>query len=96
MLANSLNRLEFVMGLLSWIVFGFLAGALARWFLPGQAPGGCVLTIAIGVIGAAIGGWAGVQLGLGAVNSFDLRSLALAVLGSVVLLAILGAVQPRA
>lgn len=84
------------MGLLSWILFGLVAGALARWLMPGRAPGGCIMTIAIGVVGAAIGGWAGVQLGLGTVNGFDLRSFALAVLGAVVLLAIVGAVQPRA
>jgi uncharacterized membrane protein YeaQ/YmgE (transglycosylase-associated protein family) len=83
------------MGALSWIVFGLLAGLIAKWLTSGSDPKGCVVTIVIGIVGAAIGGWVGTQLGLGSVSGFDLRSLALAVLGSVLLLLILRAVSPR-
>jgi uncharacterized membrane protein YeaQ/YmgE (transglycosylase-associated protein family) len=74
------------MGILSWIIFGLLAGGLAKFIIPGKDPGGCFLTILLGVAGAALGGWIGTQLGFGTVNAFDLRSLGLAILGAVILL----------
>ncbi len=83
------------MGALSWILFGLIAGAIARWLMPGAGPQGCLVTIVIGIAGAAIGGWIGTMLGLGTVNSFDLRGMALAVVGAVVLLLALKALQGR-
>ena len=83
------------MGALSWIVLGFLAGLIAKWLTSGSDPKGCIVTIVIGIAGAAIGGWVGTQLGLGSVSGFDLRSLGLAVMGSIVLLLILRAVSGR-
>jgi len=83
------------MGALSWIVMGLLAGLIAKWLTPGSDPKGCLVTIVVGIVGAAIGGWVGTQVGLGSVNGFDLRSLALAVMGSIVLLLILRAVSGR-
>jgi uncharacterized membrane protein YeaQ/YmgE (transglycosylase-associated protein family) len=83
------------MGALSWIVLGLLAGLIAKWLTSGSDPKGCIVTIVIGIVGAAIGGWVGTQLGLGSVSGFDLRSLALAVMGSIVLLLILRAVSGR-
>ena len=74
------------MGILSWVVLGFIAGAIARWLTPGTGPRGCLVTSLLGVVGAAIGGWVGTQLGLGTVTGFDIRSLFLAIVGSVVLL----------
>jgi len=83
------------MGAVSWIVLGLLVGLIAKWLMPGKDPKGCLVTIVIGIVGAAIGGWAGTQLGMGTVNGFDLRSLALAVMGSVLLLLVLHAVSGR-
>lgn len=83
------------MGALSWILFGLLAGVIAKWLTSGSDPKGCLVTIVIGIVGAAIGGWVGTQLGLGSVSGFDLRSLALAVCGSIALLLILRAVSGR-
>jgi len=83
------------MGALSWIVFGLLAGLIAKWLTSGSEPKGCIVTIVIGIVGAAIGGWIGTQLGFGTVTGFDIRSLALAVMGSIVLLLILRAVGGR-
>lgn len=77
------------MGILAWIVFGLIAGALARMVLPGRDPGGFVVTAVIGILGAVIGGWVGTQLGWGTVRGFDLRSLGIAILGAVILLALL-------
>lgn len=74
------------MGILSWIVLGLIVGALARWVMPGRGPRGLLLTIAIGVVGAFLGGLIGTGLGLGDVDGFNLRSLFLATVGAVALL----------
>ena len=83
------------MGILSWIFFGLLSGLIAKWLTSGSDPKGCLVTVIIGIVGAAIGGWVGTQLGLGTITGFDLRSLALAVVGAVLLLLILRAVSGR-
>lgn len=74
------------MGILSWIVFGLIAGALGRLLMPGRDPAGCVVTVLLGVAGALVGGFIGVQLGFGDVRGFDVRSFALAIAGTMVLL----------
>lgn len=75
-----------VMGLLSWIVFGLIAGAIAKFLIPGKDPGGCIVTIIVGVVGAVLGGFLATQLGYGGISGFDLRSFVIAVIGSIVLL----------
>jgi uncharacterized membrane protein YeaQ/YmgE (transglycosylase-associated protein family) len=85
------------MGILAFLVFGLIAGALAQMLMPGQDPGGrglrgIAITIGIGILGAFVGGFIGSALGLGAVTGFNLGSFALAVLGAVVFLAIWRAV----
>jgi len=75
------------MGILSWIVFGLIAGALAKWIMPGKDPGGIIITILIGIAGAFVGGYLGTLLGLGSVSGFDIRSFFVAILGAIVLLA---------
>ncbi|MGH7476100.1 MAG: GlsB/YeaQ/YmgE family stress response membrane protein [Longimicrobiales bacterium] len=75
------------MGILTWILFGLIAGALAKLILPGKDPGGCLVTILIGIAGALIGGFIGTEvLDFGTVTGFNLRSLGIAILGSVLLL----------
>lgn len=74
------------MGVVSWIVLGFVVGLLAKGLVPGKDPGGLIVTVLIGVAGAFLGGWIGSLLGLGTFQGFDLMSLALAVLGAVMLL----------
>ena len=78
------------MNILLWIVFGLIAGAIARFLMPGKAPGGIILTIVLGIVGAVVGGFIGTQLGLGGVSEFDVRSMALAVGGGVLVLFIYG------
>lgn len=73
------------MGLLSWELLGLIVGAIARFLLP-NSPGGCFVTIAIGVAGAFVGGIIGVALGIGNVSGFDLTSLFLATVGAILLL----------
>lgn len=75
------------MGILGWIVLGLVAGAIAKMLMPGKDPGGCLITILIGVAGAFLGGWIGralfdVDLG----TFFDGRTWGLAILGSLILL----------
>ena len=74
------------MGLLSWLVLGLVVGVVAKWLMPGPDGGGFVLTTLLGVAGAFVGGFIGSLLGLGSVTGFNLGSLALAVLGAVLLL----------
>lgn len=76
------------MGILAWIIFGLIAGALAKFIFPGNNRVGWILTIILGIVGAVVGGWIGSALGWGTVTAFDFRSLVLAVLGAIVVLAV--------
>ncbi|MGH6894540.1 MAG: GlsB/YeaQ/YmgE family stress response membrane protein, partial [Dongiaceae bacterium] len=71
------------MGFLSWILFGLIAGIVAKLIMPGKDPGGFIITILIGVVGAFLGGFIAAQLGLGSIQGFDLRSFIIAVAGAV-------------
>ena len=42
---------------ISWAIFGVIAGALAKWIMPGKDPGGFFVTMLIGIGGAILGGW---------------------------------------
>jgi uncharacterized membrane protein YeaQ/YmgE (transglycosylase-associated protein family) len=83
------------MGILSWILFGLIAGSIAKFLMPGRDPTGCVVTILLGIVGAFVGGWIGTALGFGTVAQFDLRSLGIAILGSLVVLMIYRLVRGR-
>jgi uncharacterized membrane protein YeaQ/YmgE (transglycosylase-associated protein family) len=74
------------MGLFAWIVFGLIAGTIAKLLMPGKDPGGFIVTPLIGIAGALVGGYIGTALGFGAVTGFDLGSFVTAILGSVLLL----------
>jgi uncharacterized membrane protein YeaQ/YmgE (transglycosylase-associated protein family) len=72
---------------LSWLLFGLVVGAIAKYLMPGRDPPGCIITIALGIAGALLGGAIGSWLGWGGVRSnFEPRSLALAVCGAMALL----------
>ncbi len=73
---------------LYWILLGLVAGSLAKFLVPGRDPSGCIITILLGIIGAFLGGFIGTRLGWGTVTAgdFDLRSVALATFGAIVLL----------
>jgi uncharacterized membrane protein YeaQ/YmgE (transglycosylase-associated protein family) len=74
------------MGIFAWIVFGLIAGALAKWIMPGKDPGGMIVTMLIGIAGAVVGGFIGSFLGFGGISGFDLRSMVIAVVGALLLL----------
>lgn len=52
------------MGILGWIVFGVIVGAVAKLVMPGRDPGGLLLTMVLGIAGALVGGFLGQMLGL--------------------------------
>jgi uncharacterized membrane protein YeaQ/YmgE (transglycosylase-associated protein family) len=84
------------MNILAWILFGFLAGAVARLVTPGKHPRGCIVAIAVGVSGAVIGGLIGQALFEKHVRwSFSLGPFLLAVLGAVLVLLVLQALADR-
>lgn len=74
------------MGFFAWIGFGFVAGAIARFLMPGKDPGGFILTILIGIAGALLGGYLGTRLGFGSVTGFNTGSFVTAIGGSLALL----------
>jgi uncharacterized membrane protein YeaQ/YmgE (transglycosylase-associated protein family) len=74
------------MGVISWIIFGLIAGALAKLIMPGKDPGGWLVTILIGIAGAIVGGFVGSAIGFGGITGFDFRSMIVAVAGSLLLL----------
>jgi uncharacterized membrane protein YeaQ/YmgE (transglycosylase-associated protein family) len=76
------------MGILTWIVLGLIAGALAKFLMPGDDPGGIFLTIILGIVGAIVGGFIATALGFGGVDGFNLGSIFVAILGSILLLII--------
>jgi uncharacterized membrane protein YeaQ/YmgE (transglycosylase-associated protein family) len=73
--------------ILSWILFGLIAGAIAKLLMPGKDPGGCLVTIALGLAGAVLGGFLGTEVfHWGRPTGFDLRSFVIAIAGAVILL----------
>ena len=84
------------MGILAWIFLGLVAGVLAKFIMPGQQGGGIVVTIVLGVVGALVGGFLGTHVfGFGEISGFDLRSIAIAVGGAILVLLLYGLVARR-
>ena len=50
-------------GILGWIIIGGIAGGIAKLLMPGKDPGGCIITILLGIAGAFIAGWLGQAVG---------------------------------
>jgi uncharacterized membrane protein YeaQ/YmgE (transglycosylase-associated protein family) len=79
--------------IIGWIIFGLIAGLLARWLMPGKDPGGCIVTVLLGIAGAVVGGFVArvlhvvtptVTLG----DRNFLIQLAFAVIGAIIILAV--------
>jgi uncharacterized membrane protein YeaQ/YmgE (transglycosylase-associated protein family) len=72
-----------------WIIFGAIAGGIAKLLMPGRDPGGFIVTILLGIAGALVGGFIGRALwGSTGVNDWSIGSFALAIGGAVLLLAL--------
>jgi len=52
-----------IMGIIGWIIFGFIVGVIAKLLMPGRDPGGWIVTILLGIAGALVGGFLGRALG---------------------------------
>ncbi|MFK0293632.1 GlsB/YeaQ/YmgE family stress response membrane protein [Streptomyces sp. NPDC090442] len=78
------------MGIISWIVLGLLAGAIAKFLLPGRDPGGLVGTTLIGIAGSFIGGWLSAKFLHRPIahHFFDVATWVAAIAGALVLLII--------
>jgi uncharacterized membrane protein YeaQ/YmgE (transglycosylase-associated protein family) len=78
------------MGIIAWIILGLLAGFIAKAILPGDDPGGVIITTLIGIAGAFIGGFVAKALGFGDPidEFFDFSTWLGAIIGSIVLLLI--------
>lgn len=75
------------MGILSWIVLGIIAGALAKWLMPGKDGGGIFVTMGLGIAGAFVGGYLGSFLGVGVTGGgINLASIGTATAGAFILL----------
>ena len=71
-------------GIIGWIVVGLIAGILAKWIMPGDDPGGIIVTILLGIVGAMVGGGVGRALGLYAPG--EAAGWLMSIVGAVILL----------
>jgi uncharacterized membrane protein YeaQ/YmgE (transglycosylase-associated protein family) len=73
-------------GILGWIVFGLVVGIIAKLLMPGRDPGGIVVTMLLGIVGAVLGGYLGRAMGLYGPN--EAAGFLMSLLGAVVLLVV--------
>jgi uncharacterized membrane protein YeaQ/YmgE (transglycosylase-associated protein family) len=83
---NFLGGFVHMLGILGWIVFGLIAGVIAKLIMPGKDPGGFIVTILLGIAGAFMGGFLGQALGL--YNEGEPAGMLMAIVGAILLLAI--------
>jgi uncharacterized membrane protein YeaQ/YmgE (transglycosylase-associated protein family) len=76
-------------------VVGLIAGALAKLIMPGDDPGGIIVTILLGIVGAFVGGFIVNLLGGAGVSGFNLWSIVVATIGAIILLAVYRMVAGR-
>lgn len=82
------------MGIILWIIFGGLVGWVASIIMKTSSRQGMFLDIAIGIVGAIIGGWFMTFLGESAVTGFNFYSFIVALLGAVIFIAIVKLLRP--
>jgi uncharacterized membrane protein YeaQ/YmgE (transglycosylase-associated protein family) len=88
----ALKEKEYAMDILLWIVFGLVVGIVAKLIMPGRDPGGIILTIVLGVVGALLGGWVGRALGF--YREGEAAGFIMAVVGAIIVLTIYRLVLP--
>ena len=81
------------MDIILWIVFGLVVGVVAKFLMPGNDPGGIIVTIVLGVVGAMLGGWIGRVMGL--YREGEPAGFIMAVVGAVVLLGLYRLFMPN-
>ena len=72
------------MNIIMWIIFGLVVGVVAKFLMPGRDPGGFILTAALGIVGALLGGWLGQAAGF--YQAGEPAGFIVAVLGAVIVL----------
>jgi len=82
-----------MVGIIGWIVFGLIVGVIAKLLMPGRDPGGIIVTMLIGIVGAIFGGYIGRALGLYGPNQG--AGILMSIVGAVLLLAIYRMVAGR-
>ncbi|MEE1621608.1 GlsB/YeaQ/YmgE family stress response membrane protein [Zafaria sp. Z1313] len=84
------------MGFIGWIVLGLIAGAIAKAIMPGKQGGGWIATLLLGVVGAILGGWIGSAIfNIGLEEFWSFQTWIVAILGSLLVLAIWGFITKR-
>jgi len=83
------------MGLITWIVVGLIAGLLAKWIMPGEGPGGLLITLILGMAGASVGGFVVSILGGTGATGFNVWSIIVATFGALILLFLYGLLDRR-
>ena len=77
------------MGIVSWIIVGLIAGVLAKWIMPGKDPGGIIVTILIGIVGAIVGGFVvGLFMPGDMITGINITTIIVATLGAILLLVV--------
>ena len=87
-----------ITALIFWVIVGLIAGALAKFIMPGDDPGGIIVTVIIGIVGAVLGGWILHLIGIGggAGSGGFIFSIIAGVIGAIILLAIYRVIANRA
>jgi len=80
-------------GILGWIIIGGIAGGIAKLLMPGKDPGGCIITVLLGIAGAFVAGWLGQALGW--YKAGEGAGFVAAIVGAFILLAIYRIVAGR-
>ena len=81
-------------GIIAWIVIGGIAGGIAKLLMPGKDPGGCIVTVLLGVAGALLAGWIGRMVGWYGPEDQGAGFIA-AIIGALILLVIYRVVAGR-
>ncbi|MCZ8624826.1 GlsB/YeaQ/YmgE family stress response membrane protein [Escherichia albertii] len=77
------------MGIIAWIIFGLIAGVIAKLIMPGRDGGGFILTCILGIVGAVVVGWLATMFGIGGtISGFNLHSFLVAVVGAILVLGV--------
>jgi len=76
------------LNIIAWIIVGLIGGVIGKALLPGRDPSGLIITILLGIAGALLGGFLSIALGIGnGVDDFDVGTILLAIVGTMILLA---------
>jgi uncharacterized membrane protein YeaQ/YmgE (transglycosylase-associated protein family) len=82
--AAAVDKGENMISILGWIIFGLIIGAIAKFLMPGRDPGGFIVTILLGIVGAILGGLLGRAMGF--YGPEEAAGWVMALIGAIILL----------